>query len=874
LQDAPGAPTSGCVIDIEHCHAQKDRVMHKISEVPKHKSIPGTSNSRSVLRKSSRALLMTGLLAATSLTISTSTLNAQVNGVGQRPYLGWSTFSEQTINGSFLTQATIEAQSDALHNSGLQEHGFNYINIDSGWQGSFDANGRLIPNTTTFPDIAALVAYIHANGQKAGIYWIPGVEYPAVAANSPILGTPYHIQDILTVPYTAGNAFGGPGTSPYHYKIDFTKPGAQEYMNSVVALFASWGIDFIKLDGVTPGSYSDNLSIDNRADVAAWSKAIALSNRPIWLTVSWALDQDYIANWQQYSNARRIEDDIECEGRCSTLTDWPRIYQRFRDLPGWQNATSTTLGWNDLDSLDVGDGALDGLSNEEKRSAVTLWAMANAPMYLGGDLTKIDDFGKQLMSNDEVLAINQSGKPATQALGGDQPVWVTDLGNGTYDVALFNMNAFPSPVTLQWKTLGLAGVTQVRDLWNHIDLGPSAQSFNTTIIGHGTRLLKVVAHGRVPQPPSRSYEAETATLNGSAVIADCAACSSGAKVGGLGLGANNTVTFTNVSVARAGNYYMQVDSMTQGLRSYLFRVNNGLYQTLNSGGGSFFIPSSTTVPVHFNAGMNTIQFGNPTSYPPDLDRIVISGNGDAPAPTATTYEAEEATLNGTVTAGFSNYCSGLSKAGNIGGGANNTVTFSNVTVPADGTYQLEIDYNTSGLRSFFININNGPSTELDLNGSTFDDPVATVISVQLHAGTNTIQFGNPTGYAPDLDRIAVAPTILSSDLSGAITRKVGTDSLRLWQLTLVNGGAASAMQAQLNSFTIAPSSYDQSCKASVLLPLPLELGTIAPAAKRNVQVPIALSPGCRDDDSFTLHSVFSANNGADVGSIMTTGETK
>src|SRR6202044_3794556 len=118
---------------------------------------------------------------------------AQVNGVGHKPYLGWSTFSEQTINGSFLTQANVQTQSDALKASGIEEHGFRYINIDSGWQGSFDSNGRPIPNPTTFPNIAALVAHIHSNGQKAGIYWIPGVEYPAVVANSPILGTLYHI---------------------------------------------------------------------------------------------------------------------------------------------------------------------------------------------------------------------------------------------------------------------------------------------------------------------------------------------------------------------------------------------------------------------------------------------------------------------------------------------------------------------------------------------------------------------------------------------------------------------------------------------------------------------------------------------------------
>jgi hypothetical protein len=137
---------------------------------------------------------------------------------------------------------------------------------------------------------------------------------------------------------------------------------------------------------------------------------------------------------------------------------------------------------------------------------------------------------------------------------------------------------------------------------------------------------------------------------------------------------------------------------------------------------------------------------------------VISGNGDFPRPASNTYEAEVATLGGTVIGEFSNYSSGLGKAGNIGGGAANSVTFSNVTVPSTGTYQLEIDYQTSGVRSYFMSVNGGAETELDLNGSTFSDPVPTVIPVQLHAGTNTISFGNASGYAPDLDRIVVAPS--------------------------------------------------------------------------------------------------------------------
>ena len=715
-------------------------------------------NIRSLCRPCSGAPFLFAIAAILGACFGSTAL-AQDGPVGRRPYFGWSSFSEQTITSNFLTQANIAAESDALASSGLQAHGFQYINIDSGWQGSFDANGRPIPNTSTFPDIKALIAHIHQNGQKAGIYWIPGAEYPAVAANSPILGTPYHIQDILTVPYTAGNAFGGSGTSPYHYKIDYTKPGAQEYTNSVVALMASWGVDLIKLDGVTPGSDHYDLSIDNRNDVAAWSKAITASGRRIWLTISWDLDEDYLSVWQQYSNARRIDQDVECEGDCSKLTNWPRIYARFRDLPGWENTSGPSVGWNDLDSLELVDGSADGLTNEEKQSALGLWVLANAPIILGGDLRNIDAFGKQLLTNDEVLAVDQTAKPAKQVLDGDVEVWVSNLGNGRYYVGIFNMNATVTNIRIPWSLLGFSFAPEIRDLWTHSELGPSSGGFSTVLGAHASRLLRVRGLGTPPSSPATSYEAESAVLGGSASIASCPACSDGEKVGDLGLGVNNTVTFNNVYAPRAGEYLMEVDSMTIGLRSYLYNVNGGPYQTLNCSGGSFQLPASTTVPVHLEKGLNSITFGNPPSYPPDLDRIVISGNGDFPAPTTTSYEAEVATLNGSAAGMFSNYSSGLAKAGNVGGGASNTVTFSNITVPADGAYQLEIDYQTSGLRSFFMSVNGAAPTELDLNGDTFYDPTPVVIQVNLHAGSNTIEFGNPTGYAPDLDRIVVAPML-------------------------------------------------------------------------------------------------------------------
>ena len=691
--------------------------------------------------------------------------DAQVNGVGHNPYLGWSSFSEQTINGSFLTQANIQTQSDALKASGLEEHGFRYINIDSGWQGSFDANGRPIPNPTTFPDMKSLVDHIHANGQKAGIYWIPGIEQPAVDGNYPILGTIYHTQDIVVMPLAKGNAFAGPLPNPYHDKIDFTKPGAQEYINSVVVLFASWGIDFIKLDAVTPGSYSNDLSIDNRADVKAWSQAIAQSGRRIWLTISWQLDQDYLDVWQQYSNARRIDDDVECEGGCGGfLTNWPRIVLRAYDDVGWENAAGPALGWNDLDTLDVGNGSADGLTDTEKQTAITIWAMANAPLYLGGDLTQLDALAKSAFTNDEILAVDQSGHPGIQKTGGFHPVWIADAGDGDYYVALYNFTAFPDRVDVRWSDLGFKNAVAVRDLWNHANLGAFPGEFSTMVPGHGARLLRVTPQGEIEQPPAGvSYEAEAATLTGSAAPAPCPACSGGVKVGNIG-GASQVI-FSNVSVPKAGIYRMEINAMTQGPRTVEYSVNGAAAASLNMGGGSYQLPQSSTVPVALIAGNNTITFLNPSGYGADLDRIVISGDGNERAPTFTTYEAEGAQLAGTAGFNYSTRASGGAYVGSFGAGPANRITFNNVTATATGTYQLEIDYVTNGPRTVYVSINGAPPLQLTFSGNNWYDPVPYVLPVQLRGGTNTIVFSNPntTGYAPGIDCIIVSAMRIKSD---------------------------------------------------------------------------------------------------------------
>ena len=718
------------------------RVMRRISE-------SHTCHKRQLPNRKSPFFVF---VMATVLTLSfTAIAMAQVNGEGEYPYLGWSTYSEQTIvpSSTVMNEQNILAQSDAMRDSGLQAHGFQYINLDAGWSGNGDQYGRTLWNTTAFPHFLKMIQHIHANGQKVGIYLLPGIGTSTVSQNLPIFGTQYHAQDIVVQPLTIGNGFG------YGYKIDFTKPGAQEYINSIINLYASWGIDFIKMDSVTPGSYNDNLNINNIPDVQAYSKAIAQSGRPIWLTISWALDEDYLSDWQQNANARRIEGDVECEGDCPNITEWQRVLLRFYDLIGWESASGPTLGWNDLDSLEVGNGTTDGITDREQKTAMTLWAMANAPLSLGGDLTKLTSYGKKLLFNDEVLDVDQSGHPAKQVTGGFTPVWVSDLGDGSYYVAIFNLNAFPTRVTVDWKDLGFLGAREMRNLWDHTELGPSYRSFSDVLPGHGARLFKVTAVGHARTLPSQIYGAETATLYGGTQLADCSTCASGYKLTYLGIGAANYAVF-NVNVKKAGVYRMEVDSMTTGTRSFIINVNGGPAITLNLSGGSSNLPFPTTIPVRLNAGMNNIKFGNPTSYPPDMDRIIISGNGHEPYPHFSVYEAENATLSGSASAGFCGNCSGLASVGNLGGSSQSTVTFDNVNVPVTGTYQMEIDFMTQGQRSFFVSINGNTAKELALNGYSFGTPTSTVIQVALHAGSNQIEFSNPGNYAPNLDSITIS----------------------------------------------------------------------------------------------------------------------
>jgi alpha-galactosidase len=401
--------------------------------------------------------------------------------VAATPPMGWSSWS--SLRGQ-ISEAAIEAQAKVMHDQ-LRAHGYVYVNIDAGWSDHEDSYGRDTWNTTKFPHgIPALADYVHSLGLKLGVYLVPGIKQSVVAANPPIYGTPYHAADIADTS-TLGNTLGNA------WRIDYSRPGAAEYVQSQADLVASWGVDYIKMDFVGPGG--GNNPADNRSDMEHWHQALLRTSRPIHLELSNSLSFANVDTWQRYSNGWRVEGDIECYSHCVGLTNWDyRVARRFTDVPRWVPFAGPGH-WNDLDSVEIGNGAPDGLSADEKRSVMTLWSISSAPLLLGTDLTRLDPADLPLITNDEVIAVDQAGHPAhpvSQAT--PQQVWFATLPGGARVVALFNLGAEPATVTANWADLGFGGGAAVRDLWARQWLGTVPDHFAASLAPHACRLLLVL----------------------------------------------------------------------------------------------------------------------------------------------------------------------------------------------------------------------------------------------------------------------------------------------------------------------------------------------------------------------------------------------
>ena len=440
-----------------------------------------------------RAALLIALLAGGTL----QNASAEDNGLERTPVLGWSSWS-------FLrkqpTAERMKAQALALHNSGLQEIGYEYVNLDDFWyqcpgrQGpNVDPYGRWVTDSSKFPPqgnsdgIKVVADYIHSLGMKFGIYVTPGISKQALKRNTPIKGTSYTAAQIAE-PSVKENNYNCKGM----VRIDYSKPGAQEYTNSWVEMLAAWGIDYIKIDGMTES---------NAADVKAWSNAIRQSGRPMVLDVTQGAFTSAIApTLMTYANQWEFAPDVECyrcekAGSSYPLTSWADVANRFKYVAEWQPYAGPG-GFNDYDSIEIGNGSNDGLTPIERQTQISLWALGASPLILGVDLTHLDPTDLQkYLKNSAVLAVDQDSIPAKRVLNtGNQQVFAKREPNGDAIVGLFNTGEKAEEVSVPASTVGLpenkSGYS-LHDLWTG-ERKNTGSTISAVVPSHGVVLYRVM----------------------------------------------------------------------------------------------------------------------------------------------------------------------------------------------------------------------------------------------------------------------------------------------------------------------------------------------------------------------------------------------
>ena len=442
-------------------------------------------------------------VALTALPAPTQSLAPQAQ-FANHPYMGWSSWS---LIRNHPTEANIKAQADALVANKLPAAGYRYINIDDGWSDGFDDHGIPKPNLTAFPSgMDGMAKYMHQHGLLFGIYLNPGITEKLYQANPQIAGSAAHIADI-TDTTQAGS------TRRNSYRIDFSKPAAAIYIQSQVKQFGAWGVDFIKFDFVGPGG--GNLPADNREELRQWHAAISHASHPIWLELSNFLSIDQAPLWRATSNGWRIENDIECYG-CDKATDatkgnltqWSKVAVRFADVVRWLPYAGPDgkggSGWNDLDTLELGNGEKDGLTLDERQSMFVLWAISCAPLYLGSDLTKMDATDLALISNREIIAIDQAGVPARpldiqHLRNKPQQAWLTTYSDGSAVLALFNLDKDTATIKLSWSEIDALRDTHfagaqpptLHDLITDTGVPTDADGLTLILASHASRVFRI-----------------------------------------------------------------------------------------------------------------------------------------------------------------------------------------------------------------------------------------------------------------------------------------------------------------------------------------------------------------------------------------------
>lgn len=363
------------------------------------------------------------------------------------PPLGWNSWN---IWAASVDAEKIRQAAHCMVETGLADHGFQYICIDDGWVSHRDDRGRLVPQAK-FGDMKALAEEVHALGLKLGIYSSPG---------------PVTCQRL---------------------------PASYGYEATDMQTFCEWGVDFLKYDWCSYGEIYSGDDLDElKKPYRIAREALDRCQRDIVLSVS-QYGMGKVWQWAPEVNANMWRTTGDIGDSWSSIAEIGFSQAGLEDYarPGY---------WNDPDMLVVGmvgwgkDPRPTQLRPNEQILHITLWSLLAAPLMLGCDLGQMDDFTLALLTNDEVLAVNQDplGKQARRAaVQGEREVWARPLRDGTLAVGLFNRGLFEARVEARWKDLGISGRQPVRDLWQRKDLGTYRGVFSASLPPHGARLIKI-----------------------------------------------------------------------------------------------------------------------------------------------------------------------------------------------------------------------------------------------------------------------------------------------------------------------------------------------------------------------------------------------
>jgi alpha-galactosidase len=386
------------------------------------------------------------------------------------PHMGWNSWYIWEAN---VTDPIIRAAADAMVSSGLIHHGYMYVNIDDCWpvkpdprdtrELPRDAQGKINSNKW-FPDMNALTAYIHARGLKAGIYTSPG-------------------------PTTCGG-----------------HTGAYQHEEADVQRFVEWGFDFLKYDWCSYDKVArDHSRTELQIPYGLISDILKRQERDIILNLcQYGMGNVWEWGKEVGGNSWRTAGDLggSFEGIAAAL---------FRD--GFDVYANNNLhqyggrgGWNDPDYLLIGylsnwKGQVvpTPLTPNEQYTHVSLWCLVAAPLIFSGDLTRMDEFTLSLLTNDEVIEVDQDvlGKPGKRvSKRGDLEVWMKDMEDGSKAVGLFNRGEGQPQVIAEWTDLGIHGKQKVRDLWRQRDVGQFDGRFGAAVPRHGVVLVRMSPQGK------------------------------------------------------------------------------------------------------------------------------------------------------------------------------------------------------------------------------------------------------------------------------------------------------------------------------------------------------------------------------------------